>query len=51
MAVVRRCQHCYRDITQLPNGHWMDGDGIMVCKKKIGDEDFLMHTPLPQVTR
>jgi hypothetical protein len=45
-----RCQHCERDIEPLPSGYWMDSDGLMVCKKRVRDETFMTHQPMPQVT-
>jgi hypothetical protein len=48
---VKRCQHCYRDIEPTPAGYWMDSDGLTVCKKRVGDEEFMLHQPLPGVTR
>ena len=47
---MKRCQHCYRDIEFLPGGFWADPDGFTVCKKKIGDEAFLLHQPMPEAT-
>ncbi len=46
---VVRCQHCERDIEELPSGIWVDLDGFTVCKKRAGDEPFLLHQPLPAI--
>lgn len=28
-----KCMHCGNNLTQLPNGLWMDDDGLMRCIK------------------
>lgn len=47
----RRCQHCASSIYRiLGTDTWADGRGISVCKKRVGDESFLLHQPMPVIT-
>jgi hypothetical protein len=53
------CQHCSTWIRQLPNGHWVDGEGFGACVKgglwrdPLTDEVMrrpaVEHTPMPTV--
>jgi hypothetical protein len=52
MTPAARCRHCERDIEQVANGTWVDGDGFAACVKAPADSvgggqaaSFVLHMP------
>lgn len=48
------CQHCYKRITVLASGIWVDEDGLAYCVKSVGPvelsgERAIRHTPMPVI--
>lgn len=43
---LARCAYCDRQIAQLGNGSWADGDGLLVCHKRRGDQPYQLHQPV-----
>lgn len=51
---VTKCQHCYKGISQLATGDWVDSDGFFYCVKTTGEittaaARALRHTPMPVI--
>lgn len=45
---MKRCQHCDRNITPHPSGHWLDSDGMWLCMRS-SDGSPVPHTPMPVI--
>lgn len=51
---MTKCLHCYKSISQLASGTWVDQDGFPYCMKTGGEiasvtSRALRHTPMPVI--
>jgi hypothetical protein len=51
---MTKCQHCYKPITKLATGNWVDADGFFYCMRTAGplesvERHALKHAPMPVI--